>query len=126
MWGLGCGWGRDRGEGGGGGGGGVVGGGGDLPYPVTGRPVPGVGCDFFIDLYQMLDMLDTLWIYYTDVSAITHYPRVFLPSDVLREHRNGIGAIQLPCVILASELGYSVGVFQALWLAVLAIFGVVD
>ena len=35
---------------------------GGLPFPGTGCPVPDVGFNFFIDLYQMLELIDTLYI----------------------------------------------------------------
>ena len=33
---------------------------GDLPFPGTGCPVWDVGLDFFIDVYHMLKMIDTI------------------------------------------------------------------
>ena len=60
--------------GGGGGGGGCHGG---LPFPGTDCPVPGIGFNSFIDLYQVLEVIDTLLVYYTDVPIITHHTRMF-------------------------------------------------
>ena len=34
--------------------------------------------------------------------------------------------MELPCIIFTSQLGYSTGMFQGLWLVVLAVFGAVN
>ena len=81
------------------------------------------GFIYFTDLYQMLDMIETLYIYCTTiVSAITHLQRMPLPSDLLWEHRNEFVARELACIVFISQTEYSAGVFQALWLVVLAVF----
>ena len=53
--------------------------------------------------------------------------RMCLPLDLLAEYRIQHGAIgRLYVTSIATQLGYSVGAFQALQLIVLVAFGVVD
>ena len=80
-----------------------------------------VGFNYFSDLYQVLEMIDTLQTYHNNVSEITHLPTIFL-SSVLWERRNELVAMELSYIVFSSHLGYSTGVFQAFWLVVLAVF----
>ena len=76
----------------------------------------------------MLEMIDKLYIYNTNVSAIRHLPGMFLPSDLLREHRDALFALEPIVSGCRSQLaGYSAGMFQALWLCgvFFAVFGAV-
>ena len=53
-----------------------------------------------------------------------HLPLIYLPSDLLWESRNNLVAMELPCIVFTSKLGYSAEVVQALWLIAPAVFGI--
>ena len=61
--------------------------------------VPDVGVNYFTELYQMLKMIGTVYIYHTNMSAITHLPGMFLPLDLLWEHRNERVTKALPWIV---------------------------
>ena len=54
--------------------------------------------------------------------AITHLPRMFLPLELVLKHQNELVAMELRCIMLTSQLAYTAGVFQALWLVGLVAF----
>ena len=77
-------------------------------------PCMDVGFNFFVDLYQMVEFINTVWIYCTDMSATKLLQRIFLSSVLLSEHWNSIFALKLPCIVVVFQLGCCAGVFQVL------------
>ena len=57
------------------------------------------------------------------IIPITHLPRMFLPSDLLWEHRNGIIRFEVPYIVFTPYWDILVGVFQALWMFIVVVFG---
>ena len=81
---------------------------------------------------KSLTAIITKWLihqlYYSNVhvSAITHLPRMFLPSDLLSEYCIELVAMELLCITFIFTTRIFCRVFQVLWLVILAVFGVMD